>query len=77
MVPGCGLLWPGARNGETKAPLSDARPALNEMEDQNNHRDHQKNVNKAAADIGEQPHKPEYGDDNGYPKQHGILLGFA
>jgi hypothetical protein len=47
------------------------------MEDQDNHRHNQKNVNKAAADIGEQAQKPENCDDDGYPKQHEILLRFA
>jgi hypothetical protein len=47
------------------------------MEDQHNHCNNQKYVNKAAADIGEQAQKPENCDDDGYPKQHGTLLGFA
>jgi hypothetical protein len=46
------------------------------MEDQDNHRDDQKYVNKPATDIGEQAQKPENCDDDGYPKQHETLLRF-
>ena len=50
-------------------PLS-ARPAPQEVENQDNHGDDHQQVNERAADVAEQAEKPEDGDDDGYPKQH-------
>jgi hypothetical protein len=65
------------RQERDAASWSGAGPALNEVEDQDNHGDNQKYVDKAAADIANKAQKPENGDDDGYPKQHEILLRFA
>jgi hypothetical protein len=53
---------------------SDAGPATEEMEDQDDHGDNQKYVYKPAANISEQAQKPENCNDDGYPKQHENLL---
>lgn len=52
------------------AGYSDAGPATEEMEDQNDHGDNQKYVYKPASYIGEQAQKPENCNDDGYPQQH-------
>lgn len=63
------------------APLdalrSDARPALDEVDDQDDHSHNYQDVDESAADIGKQPEQPENGDDDGYPKQHVYLLRSA
>jgi hypothetical protein len=49
-------------------------PAPDEVEDEDDYCNNQKQVNKGAADVGEQAEKPENTDNDGYPKQHGSFL---
>jgi hypothetical protein len=44
------------------------------VENQDNHGNNQKQVNEPAADAAEQAQKPENGENNSDPKQHGDFL---
>ncbi|MDQ0827794.1 hypothetical protein QFZ60_003967 [Arthrobacter sp. B2I5] len=44
------------------------------MEDEDNHGNNQKYVDKPTTDVRQKAEKPENGDDNSDPKQHDVSL---
>jgi hypothetical protein len=53
--------------------LHAGRPAPDEVEDQDDHRNNQKQVNERTANVREQAEKPKNSNNNGYPQQHESL----